>query len=71
MDDDPVADETEIEFHLQVPVDVVLKDQAFERDGDRLVKAAGSGRTEHVRLCGATVDMREAGVKSPIAPFSR
>jgi hypothetical protein len=71
MDDDPVADETEIEFHLQVPVDVVLKDQAFERDGDRLVKAAGFGRTEHVRLCGATVDMREAGVNSPIAPFSR
>jgi hypothetical protein len=71
MGGDPGADETEIEFHLQVPVDVVLKDQAFERDDDRLVKAAGFGRTEHVRLCGATVDMREAGVNSPIAPFSR
>ena len=37
------------DFRLQVPVDVVLKDEAFERDGDRLVEAA---RIEHDRLRG-------------------
>jgi hypothetical protein len=41
----PVPDEAKIQLRLQVLVDVVGRDQLFERDGDRLVEAT--------RLCGA------------------
>jgi hypothetical protein len=48
----PLPHEAEIELRLQVPVEVVLRDQAFEGDGDRLVEAAGFGRAEHRGLRG-------------------
>ena len=43
----PRADEAEIELRFQVPVEVVCGDEILERDGDRLIKAAGFGGTEH------------------------
>ena len=49
---DPLTDEAEIEFRLEVAVEVALRNECFQRDGDRLVEAAALGRTEHARLRG-------------------
>ena len=43
----PVADEAQVELGLQVAVEVVLGNEVLQRDGDRLVEAAGFGRAEH------------------------
>ena len=39
----PLADEAEVELRLQVAVEVVPRDEVLQRDGDRLVEAAGLG----------------------------
>jgi len=46
----PLADEAHVERGLQMAVEVVSRDEGFERDGDRLVKTTGFGRAEHDRL---------------------
>src|SRR5918993_4845291 len=43
----PLANEAQIKLGLQVTVEVVGRDEGFERYGDRLVKAAGLERPEH------------------------
>ena len=45
----PVADEAQVELRLQVAVEVVGGNEVLQRDGDRLVEAAGLGRAEHRR----------------------
>ena len=40
----PVADEAQVELRLQVAVEVVGGDEVLQRDGDRLVEAAGLWR---------------------------
>ena len=43
----PVADEAQVELGFQVAVEVVPGNEVLQRDGDRLVEAAGLGGTEH------------------------
>src|SRR4051812_3988865 len=43
----PRTDEAEIELRLQVAVEMVAGNEVLQRDGDRLVEAAGFGWTEH------------------------
>ena len=60
----PVADEAQVELGFQVAVEVVDRDEVLQRDGDRLVEAAGFGRAEHRGLRdGASV--RAAGRATP------
>src|SRR5687768_8184681 len=45
----PLADEPEIKLGIEVPVEVVRGDQAFERDRNGLVERATLRRTKHER----------------------
>ena len=49
---DPLADEAQVEPGLQVAVEVVLGNEVLQRDGNRLVEAAGFRRAEHGSLQG-------------------
>jgi hypothetical protein len=46
----PVANKRKIELRFQVPVEVVVRNQILQGDGDRFVEAAGLGWTEHDAL---------------------
>ena len=37
----------EVELRLEVAVEMVGRDEVLQRDGDRLIEAAGFGRAEH------------------------
>jgi hypothetical protein len=50
----PVAHEAQVQLRLQVPVEVGLRDHAFERDGNGFIEAAGFGRAEHRALLAVT-----------------
>ncbi len=43
----PITDEAQVELGLQVPVEVGLGNECFQRDRNRLVEVAGSCGTEH------------------------
>src|SRR5215217_6223959 len=43
----PVADKREVEFGFQVAVEVARGNEVLQRDGDRLIEAAGLDRAEH------------------------
>ena len=49
----PLPDEAQVELGVEVAVEVVSRDQVLQRDGDRVVEAAGLGRTEHPVLHGS------------------
>ena len=48
----PLADEGQVEFGLQMPVEVAGRDEFLQRDGDRLVEAARFGAAERRGLRG-------------------
>ena len=57
----PVADEAEVELGLQVAVEVAPRDQVLQRDGNRLVEAAGLG--------GPSIGgLRECACRAPAVP---
>ena len=44
---DPLADEAQVELRFKVAVEVILGNEVLQRDGNRVIKAAGLGRAEH------------------------
>jgi hypothetical protein len=47
---DPRTDEGEIQLGIEVPVEVVSRDEILQRDHDRPVNGAEFGRTEHCQI---------------------
>ena len=62
----PLADEAQVELRLEVAVEVVRRDEVLERDGDRLIEAAGLGRAEHEGSPGRVVELGNAAQFTPI-----
>jgi hypothetical protein len=58
----PVSYKREVEFGLEVAIEVIGRDERLQRDGNGLVEAAGLGRAEHGDS-GAKVDAE--GAPSP------
>jgi hypothetical protein len=58
----PVANKAQIQLRLKVAAKAISRDQILERNGDRLVEAAGFGRVEHSGLRG---NVRTAPVDHP------
>ena len=48
----PISDEGEVELGFQVAAEGVLRNEVFERDGDRLIKAARFGGAKHRQTLG-------------------
>src|SRR5829696_1491550 len=44
---DPLAHEAQVERGFQVAIEVILRNEVLEGDGNRFVEAAGLGGTEH------------------------
>jgi hypothetical protein len=46
----PLADEAKVELGIEVPIEMVGRDQLLQRDSDRLIERTEFGWTQHGRI---------------------